>query len=205
MSRLVILAALLLAGCVPYSSVDPARATVKGDIAIEPGARWSRVNASIGDGWDFVLGSAVESWTIDGEKLECVTFHVAVEDGDPVMKIPGAKDKTLPRFRRDMTPSEIATLVEGALARSLGAPLAPGRNLRPASLGGLPGFRFELSFTPRDEVDRELTAIGAMKDGKLYLVSYQGTRLYHYGRYLPEFERMLETLRFVGAGGGPLD
>jgi hypothetical protein len=187
---------LLLARCLPYGAVTPKRTLVKDEISVEPTLPWSRVNTMLTDGWEFVDRAPVERWTIDGERLETLTFIVGIEADQPLLRVEDEKDKNQPKFDPAMTPSEIMDLFEAAFAKSSKTPLLKGRDLRPARLGDADGFRFEMSYALRDEIDRELSAAGAVRGGKLYLLAFQGDRLYHYGLYLPEFDRILASLRF---------
>jgi hypothetical protein len=198
--RSTLLPLLALAACTPYGLVGNERRTVEGAVSIEPGIAWNKVRTTLADGWEIFSTAPVERWTIDDERLEMLTFYAGIADGEPLMRIPDEKDRNQPAFRAGMTPSEIADLFEGALSRSTRRAIPELRNLRPAMLGGVPGFRFELSYSLSDEVDRELAAAGAVRNGKLYLVTFQGTRLYHFPKYLPEFERILATWRFVCDG-----
>jgi len=100
-----------------------------------------------------------------------------------------------PPFRSGMTPNEIMDLFTGTFATATGSAVVQARDLRPATFGGTAGFRFEVSYTLKDDVDRELSAVGTVRDGKLYLIAFQGTKLYHYGKYLPEFEQIISTAR----------
>jgi len=193
---LALLVALAVAGCLPYGGVTPRRTTVEGEISVEPSLAWSRINPTPFDGWDFFLPGRVERWTIDGERLDTLTFIVGVPSGEPLFKVEGEKDRNQAKFDARMTPSEIMDLFVAGLAKSSRTSLVEGRELRPVKLGGIDGFRFELSYELSDEIDRELSAAGAVHDGKLTILAYQGAKLYHYGLYLPEFERILASLRF---------
>ena len=190
-------AALALAACMPYGLVESQRRTVEGAISVEPGIAWNKVRTTLADGWEVFSTAPIERWTIDDERLEMLTFYAGIAEGEPLIRIPDEKDRAQPVFRAGMTPSEIMDLFEGALSRATKRAVPEGRNLRPAMLGGIAGFRFELSYSLDDEIDRELAAAGAVKDGRLYLVTFQGTRLYHFPKYAPEFERILASWRFV--------
>ena len=185
------------ASCVPYWSIAPKRTSVHGDLSVEPGESWARSWVTPFDGWAFWFPAPVERWTIDGERLDLLTFYVGVPDGQPLIRIPDVKEKSLPPFRQSMTPPEILDLFEAAFAKAGNTAVVDGRNLRPAKFGDADGFRFEMSLTLPDDIDRELAAAGAVRDGKLYLITFEGTRLYHYARHLPEFERIVASVRFA--------
>jgi hypothetical protein len=64
-------------------------------------------------------------------------------------------------------------------------------------MGSLPGFMLEFTVTTRDQVDRQGIAIGAIKDAKLYLIVYTGTRLYHFGRDRSTIEALFASVKLV--------
>lgn len=189
---------LMLGACLPYGTVEPGPREVEGTFLVEPSVAWNRVNLTVRDGWGFLFPAPVERWTMDGDAVDSLTFYAGIPDGAPLLKIDEDKDGKLPRFRSTMIAAEVMELFEATVAKATRTALAEARNLRPAPFGGMDGFRFELSFALHDEVERELAAAGAVKDGKLYLVTFQGDRLYHFERYRPEFERILASLRFAG-------
>jgi len=141
----------------------------------------------------------VETWTVDGQTLDAIMFVAGIPDGEPIMRVAAVKSEELPRFRSAMTPNDIMDLFEATFQRSSKTAVVSTRNLRPVKLGDVDGFRFELSFSPKDDVDRDLSAVGAVRGGKLYIIAYHGTRLYHFNKYLPEFERILGSVRFAAS------
>ena len=108
------------------------------------------------------------------------------------------KGDPLPPFRRTMGPSEVMELFEATFARVFQSPLVEGRALAPAAFAGHPGFRFDFTFTGRDSVDRRGIAVGTVRDERLYLLTFSGTRIYHFGAYRAEAERIIASARFTG-------
>jgi hypothetical protein len=78
----------------------------------------------------FFASLPVERWTIDGERLETLTFVVGIEPGEPLLRVVDEKDANQPRFERWMSPSEIMDLFTAALGKALKTPLPDGRDLR---------------------------------------------------------------------------
>lgn len=198
MRKFVLVIALALAGCaVPYTLVPPQRQPVGDVLSVEPGAAWNRVGSPEYDG-------KVEVWTLDGPVLNTLVFVLGVPDGEPVFRrrgAPGAsanEEEKPPLFRHTMTGIEIQELIKDTVSRTLQTPMAEAGNLRPATLDGVPGFRFETRVVGRDEVERSGSAVFAVKDGKLYLVWFQGARLHYYQRHLPEYERVVASVRLAG-------
>jgi hypothetical protein len=137
----------------------------------------------------------LELWTQDGASLQYMFVFGGVPDGQALFK--KFQDKSeFPAFRAGMSAQEIMELVEATLGKMSASTLIQTRSLRPARFAGLDGFQFAVSYTAKDEIDREGIVAGAVKDGKLYLLLYAGSRLYHFGKYRPEVERMFESARF---------
>lgn len=186
---------LLLAGCAQYSAVGPQRVTVKDTLIVEPDIAWNKINAQ-----DVSGRSRTEIWTADGHMLNTITFFAGIEDGRPLFVQTAEEERrvNLPAFRSTMTSIDVMELVEATYVKIAQSPLAKTRNLRPAKFADADGFRFEMSLVDKDEVDREAIAIGTVRNGRLYLIFYQGARLHHYSLRQAQAERIIQTAKFQG-------
>lgn len=158
--------------------------------------------------WNARNDDAVYTWTQDGPGLENMIFHLEVEDGktiaksldkeaqqNPLLVLVGqVPDEVSFRFNRAMTEPEIMDLFVASFGKITQTPVT-ATNLRPATLGGHPGFRFDYAFTGRDEVRRKGFAVGAVVEGKLTLVHYYGTELYHFEKYRAAAEQVIASLQ----------
>lgn len=171
-------AILLLSACARYALVEPQPRTV-GGLRVTPTVAWSRVANPGPDG----LG-VTDVWTIEGEALHSLLFMVGVKDGEALFR-PGADADTYPRFRAGMTPDEIASLFEASMVKATESSLFRFTAVEPQPVMGRPGLRMEFAYTGRDEIDRRGVAVGAVHDGRLTLIAYQGTGLLHFGKHLP--------------------
>ncbi len=194
----IIALVLLVAGCAPYVLVQPQRVTVKNALSVEPDIAWNKINQQ-----DISGRSDAEIWTADGPLLNSLTFFAGVEDGKPLYVQTAEQEKRdkLPAFRSSMTPTEVMELVESTYAKISQSALTRTRGLRPAKFAGKDGFRFDMTYVGKDEVDREVTAAGTVHEGRLYMIIYQGTRLYHHGLRQAQAERVIQSARLLGAGG----
>lgn len=193
--RTVLLLPLALSACAHYTLVDPGPngVPIKTGLEVYPHMRWSKVAMTPNiDGLFNDNSGRTEIWTVDGEHLDSLMFFAAVPDGQPLLMLAG-NSGTPPPFRSQMTPNEIMDLFTSTFSTATNSAVMQSRDLRPAKFGNADGFRFEVDFTLKDDVDRELSAVGTVKDGRLYLVAFQGTKLYHYGKYLPDFEQIVAT------------
>lgn len=187
---------LMVAGCAtPYTLVEPKRQSVRDTLSVEPGREWNRINYPVVEG-------GVEIWTLDGSVLNTLMFVAGTADGKPIFvrrAQPGAPEgEKPPVFRGNMTSLDIRELFEDTVALSFKTAIVETSNLKPDQLAGAPGFRFNTRMIGQDEVERLGVALGAVRDGRLYLLWFQGARLNYYERYLPEVERVFASARFIG-------
>jgi hypothetical protein len=189
---LAVLAALLPAACMQYTAIGPGRTTVDGGVSIEPSIAWNRASGT-------TTGASTETWTLDGQLLDTVTILGGVADGAPLALLRGVSVEKLAPFRSTMTPNEIMDLYEASWSSLAKTSVTRTSNLRPAKLGGVDGFRFDASYTGVNEVASDVAAVGAVRNGKLYLIIYRGTHLHYFPTHLPDFERLVESVRLPGA------
>jgi hypothetical protein len=175
---------LLATGCAvveTYRPVEPGVRSIGGVYTVEPGLAWSSSTTG-----------KLEMWTIDGVALENLRFFTGIADGEP---LPVSRavviDDRRPRFRSWMTAAETSDFVAESLYGSQFTP----KNVRPAPFGRASGFRFELSYTARDGVQRDALVAAAVVQQRLHLIAYEGTALYHFARYRGEVERIIGSVR----------
>ena len=183
----LVVLALLPPGCASmrsgFRTVPPGVRTIGNAYTVEPSMTWSRSFLS-------TLNPRFEMWTIDGTGLETLRFYTGVPDGDPLIS-GGANQERRPRFRAAMTTAEVGEMV----AESIFGSRYPPRNVRPAPFGGTDGFRFEVNYASTSGVKREALVAGAVLDKRLYVIVYEGTALYHFGKYRDEVEHILASVR----------
>jgi hypothetical protein len=196
MKRLIAVVALALASCAtPYALVEPGRTTAAG-LSVEPGVRWNTMGILPWEG-------RVAVWTLDGPRLNHLLFIGGTQDGEAIFtrKADAAGTSTSeppPVFRRTMNALEIAELFQATIARNYQTTLADVSDVTTAQFLGQPGFRFDTRFVGRDEIERDGTVIGTVKDGQLYAIWFSGARQHYYKRYLPEIERIAQSTRLTG-------
>lgn len=179
-AAILIAAVLLVVACGRYGLVEPERQEIGGLYTVDPQIAWSKRR----DG-------GVELWTVNGPDLEAVRFFKGLEDKDVLLK-EGDRDK-LPRFRKDMTASEVMEFVVDSLIVA-GVNRVEATDLRPAPFGKLDGFRFELAFVTDAGLEYEGLVVGTVVDEALHLIMYTGAREHYYAKYKDEVERLIASI-----------
>ena len=175
--------AAVVAGCARYQLVGPERRDIGDFFSVEPQIEWSAL--SEGD---------IEVWTVNGAGLEAVYFAKGIEDGDPFFEAEtGEKDEKRPTFRAHMTANEAMECVVDTLG-AVGAGAVRATRLRPATFGAHPGFRFDLDFLNQSGLEKRGVALGAVVEGRLYLLLYIAAGEHYFGAYQGHVERMIESL-----------
>jgi hypothetical protein len=170
--------AFAFTACAHYNLVEPVKRDIGSTYSVEPQISWSRSTQD-----------KLEIWTIDGPSLEAIHFFDGIGDGQTLFAGQETQKEKLPRFKKNMTASEVLELVaDSIIAPGARSPIGPNlkgvgvraTRLRPYKFGNHPGFRFELSFLSKEGLEYEGFVVGAIKDDKLYLICYSGTRQYYY-------------------------
>ena len=192
LARLGILAtcALLVSSCAQpslYKRVEPRARAIGGVYTVQPGLAWS----SLGSG-------KLETWTIDGVALERLRFFTDIADGQSLLGS-GAPNDLRPRLRTSLTTPEIVEFVADSL---FGNHFTP-RHVRPVPFGNATGFRFEGRYAASDRVVRDVLVAGALFQGRLHLIVYDGTALHHFGLYRDEVDRIIASVRMTGTPPRP--
>lgn len=192
--RRVLAVAVLFAAaaCAPYTLIPPAPTSVA-NFQVENEIPWNKVNQLR------VESSApLAFWTADGPNLNSILFIGGVKSDSALLNVQGDTNKNTLVFRDSMTPSEIVELWEATITKVNQTTLAKGSNIQPAQFGGTSGFRFDFHYVTKDEVDRSGIGYAAVKDGRLYLIFFSGTKLHHYPLRLASAKRIMESARING-------
>jgi hypothetical protein len=176
--------AIALAGCAKFSLVEPTRTVIGDFYSVEPQVRWNSSKTG-----------KYEIWTVDGLGLQRLQFVSGIEDNESLYK--GRKEYEKLIFRKSMTASEITDLIVDSLTAD-GHRKIESKNFKPNQFGSYSGFRFEMSLVNKEGLEYEGLVAGSIIGGKLYLISYTGTRAYYFSKYKSEVERIIQSIKMQG-------
>lgn len=149
---------------------------------------WNRTERSI-----FSDVRWVEDWTLNGPYLDGVSFVTALPDNERLLREEYKADRQVPKFRREMTAPEIAAMIETLFRVRGGSVDYRTLSLAPRPFLGAPGFQYDFEHLDSDELWRKGRAVGAVIDGRLYMILFDAARSHYYDAALPDFEAMVAS------------
>jgi hypothetical protein len=197
-------ALLLLAGCAggpggggfgfqSFTLVQPrAHSVARGSMVVTPTVPWNRIPRGPYD------ISREENWTLNGPLLDSLSFVGGLGSGSAIVRQRRRDERQVPVFRPDMTPQEIASMIETFYRIRAGSVRFDMTELKPRTFLGHPGFQLDFRHLGGNEVERQGRVVGAVIGERLYLALFDGARMHYFPAGLPEFERIVETARLPG-------
>ncbi len=175
-----------------YYTAVPVRAVSvgNGSVVVTPPRVWNKQRRLFFDDISWV-----ESWTLNGPLLDDMTFVTALPDRKTLVRQRSTDDRQVPMFRSNMTIPEVTSMLESAYRVRGGAIDFRTLALTPRPFMGYPGFQFEFEHLDSDELWRKGRAVGAIINGRLYLVMLDAARSHYYPDALRDFEALVASAR----------
>ena len=172
-----------------YAAVNAHRVKVgNGNMTVTPSRPWNRHRPQL-----FADVAAVEDWTQNGPLLDDITFITGLRSGRYMVRQRRTADQQVPKFRADMTPPEIAAMLESLYRVRGGAVDFRTLSIQPRPFLGTGGFQFDYEHLDDDELWRKGRVVGAVINGELYLVMFDAARSHYYEAGLPDFEAIVAS------------
>lgn len=157
------------------------------NVVVTPARNWNRLNVKV--------GKRTETWTLDSEQLNDVTFFGGIEPGAPLVKEKSKKRDPLPKFTKSTLLIEIPELLEGTYRtyKQIGA--FQLLSTEPQKFLGQDGVTFTYQYTDADELTRKGEARAAIIAGKLYMATFDAPRLHYFARNVEDFRALASSAR----------
>ncbi|WP_374942752.1 hypothetical protein [Sphingomonas sp.] len=163
-------------------------AVAKSTLTVAPPSEWNKLGAR--------PGRNSETWTIDGDALNDLTFYGGIPAGKTLFREVDRKNRPLPKVSATMLVTDIPALVENSYRVALNTPLFTVDTLEPALFAGRQGVRFTYSFTrPGEDLPRKGEARAALVGGKLYMITFEAPRLHFFDRSVEAFRKVADTAK----------
>jgi len=164
-----------------------AAAVAESSLTVTPSRDWNQLSARI--------GKNTETWTLDGEQLNDVTFFGGIEPGRPLVKERSRKREPLPKFTTSTLLPEVPELLERTSRAYKGSGSFQVTSVEPTRFLDSDGVFFSYEFTDEDQLTRKGEARAAIIGGKLYLITFEAPRLSYFGKVVAEFRALADTAR----------
>ncbi|RYE03268.1 MAG: hypothetical protein EOP61_05345 [Sphingomonadales bacterium] len=168
-------------------SKGEAAAVADSSLTITPSRDWNRLSGNV--------GKNTETWTIDGEQLNDLTFFGGIEAGKPLVRERHKKRAPLPKFQKSTLLAEIPELLEGTYRTDKNIGTFRLTSTEPARFLGQDGVMFTYEYTDEDQITRKGEATAAIVAGKLYMVSFDAPRLHYFDKTIGDVRALVATAR----------
>jgi hypothetical protein len=140
----------------------------------------------------------VEDWTQNGPLLDGISFVTGLKNGKSLIRQRHSASQQVPLFRSNMTPPEIAAMIESLYRVRGGAVDFRTVSLQPRPFLGTNGFQLDYEHLDDDELWRRGRAVGAVINGQLYMIVLDAAKSHYYDAALPDFEAVVASARLRG-------
>ena len=135
----------------------------------------------------------VEDWTLNGPMLDGMSFVTGLQSGKSLIRQRRTTTQQVPKFRSDMTPPEIAAMIESLYRVRGGAVDFRTLSLKPRPFLGANGFQLDYEHLDEDELWRRGRVVGAVINGELYMILLDATKAHYWDATLPDFESVVAS------------
>lgn len=179
-------------GISDYSLVRVKRVEVgNGTMSVAAPRPWNRYRTTL-----FESVRETEDWTLNGPLLDGISYVTGLKSGRYLIRQSKRDDQQVPKFRDDMTAPEIAAMIETLFRVRGGTVEFRTLSLQPRPfLGAANGFQYDYEHLDSDELWRQGRMVGAVINGRLYLILLDAAKSHYYPDTLPDFEAIVASAR----------
>ncbi|KQS01468.1 hypothetical protein ASG11_17565 [Sphingomonas sp. Leaf357] len=161
-------------------------AVAKSGLTVNPDREWNRMGAR--------PGRNSETWTIDGDGLNDVTFYSGIENDKTLFREVNKRAKPLPRFASNMLLTDIPALFENSYSIALDTQVMKIDSVQSTTFLGAKGIKFSFTFSRlNEEVRRKGEASAAIIDGRLYMITFEAPDVYYFERDVPAYRAVVAS------------
>lgn len=154
-------------------------------VTVTPSRDWNTLSRKV--------GKNTETWTVDGEQLNDVTFFAGIPAGMPLVRERSKKRDPLPKFTRTTLLVEIPELLEGTYRTYKNSGSFRLLSSEPGRFLGKDGVSFTYEFIDVDELTRRGEARAAIIDDKLYMITFEAPRLNYFDAMASDFRALASS------------
>jgi hypothetical protein len=122
--------------------------------------------------------------------LDQIRFVGGLPDGQALVKQNAKADQQVPLFSKDMTPSDLTSMLESAYRIRGKVKVFNTTAVKPVSFVGENGIELDYDYVSDDRIRWRGRTLMAVAGGKLYLMSLDCVAMHYFDAVLPEFETL---------------
>lgn len=181
-------------GISSYSAVRVQRVNVGDDTMTVVAPRpWNRSRAIF-----FEDIRQVEDWTLNGPLLDGISFVTGLQNNKSLIRQRRTANQQVPLFRSNMTPPEIAAMIESLYRVRGGAVDFRTLSLQPRPFLNTNGFQLDYEHLDSDELWRKGRVVGTVVNGRLYLILLDAAKSHYWDVTLPDYEAIVASAQLRG-------
>ena len=135
----------------------------------------------------------VEDWTLNGPLLDGMSFVSGLKDNKSLIRQRRTDNQQVPLFRANMTPPEIAAMIESLYRVRAGTVDFKTLSLAPRPFLGTNGFQLDYEHLDSDDLWRRGRVVGTIIHGRLYLILLDAAKSHYWDATLPDFEAVVAS------------
>ncbi len=140
-------------------------------------------------------GKKAETWTLDGELLNDVTFYGGIAPNEPLIREVSKKRDPLPKVNKNMLLVDIPELLERTYRTSKNIGIFKVTSSKPQPFMGSEGILFTYDYVDGDELTRRGEAIATLKNGALYMISFDAPRIHYFEKNINDYRSLVTTAK----------
>jgi hypothetical protein len=176
-------------GISSYSAVRVQRVSVGDDtMSVVAPRPWNRSRAIF-----FEDIRQVEDWTLNGPLLDGISFVTGLQNNKSLIRQRRTANQQVPLFRSNMTPPEIAAMIESLYRVRGGAVDFRTLSLQPRPFLNTNGFQLDYEHLDSDELWRKGRVVGTVINGRLYLILLDAAKSHYWDVTLPDYEAIVAS------------
>lgn len=188
--RVLAISTLLVASSVnanAYREKGKAVLVAKSQLEVTPPQDWNQLSIR--------PGKNAETWTLDGEQLNDITFYGGIAPSQPLVKERNKKREPLPKVSRGMLLIDIPDLLEGTYRAYKQISVFKVTSTEPAKFLGSEGVNFAYQYVDADNLTRMGEARATLINGKLYMATFDAPRLHYFAQGLDAYRALVATAK----------
>ena len=181
-------------GISSYSMVRVQRVNVGDDtMSVVAPRPWNRSRPVL-----FAYIRQVEDWTLNGPLLDGISFVTGLQNNKSLIRQRRTANQQVPLFKLNMTPPEIAAMIESLYRVRGGAVDFRTLSLQPRPFLNTNGFQLDYEHLDSDELWRRGRVVGTVINGRLYLILLDAAKSHYWDVTLPDYEAVVASAQLRG-------